>query len=56
MAKTKELGRIASLQVNLESNILLAKEEYQVQPTSELYSIITDLELTLKEVLKLVKN
>ena len=55
MAKTKELGKLESIKVNLLATIVLSKEEYQINPTCELYSIITDLELTLKEVLKISK-
>lgn len=55
MAKVKQLGKIESLLVNLESSILLAREAYQENPTSPLYSIITDLELTIMEINKLKK-
>jgi len=53
MAKVKELGKIESLIVNLESSIKLAKEEYQERPSNPLYSVITDLELTLMELKKI---
>ena len=53
MAKAKELGKIESLIVNLESSINLAKEEYQERPSNPLYSVITDLELTLMELKKI---
>lgn len=52
MAK-KQLGKIESLIVNLESSIVLAKEAYSENPTNPLYSVIIDLELTLKELKKL---
>ena len=53
MAKTKELNKIETLTVNLENSIKLAKEEYQEKPSNPLYSIITDLELTLMELKKI---
>jgi hypothetical protein len=52
MAK-KQIGKIESLIVNLEGSIVLAKEAYQENPTNPLYSVITDLELTLMELKKL---
>lgn len=55
MTKIKEVNKLESIKVNILASIDFAKEEYQINPTCELYSIITDLELTLKEVLKIIK-
>jgi hypothetical protein len=52
MAK-KQLGKIESLIVNVESSIKLAKEAYEENPSSPLYSVVIDLELTLKELKKI---
>jgi hypothetical protein len=53
MAKVKQLGRIESIIVNLESSLSLSKEEYAVNPSNPLYSVITDLELTIMELKKI---
>ena len=53
MAKAKEISKIETLTANVEASIKLAKEEYQENPSNPLYSVITDLELTLLEIRKI---
>ena len=55
MAKVKEIIRIDNIQEKLTSALQLAKEEYLVNPSNPLYSVITDLELTIMEVKKINK-
>jgi hypothetical protein len=55
MAKIKQLGKIETILINLEESLVLAKDEYLVVPSNPLYSIITDLELTIMEINKLKK-
>jgi hypothetical protein len=52
MAKEK-LSGIDSIISNVELAIEKAKEEYTIKPTNPMYSVITDLELTLMELKKL---
>ena len=54
MAKKKEENNLEAIEGNLRASILLAKAEYEINPTNPLYSVITDLELTLMELKKLM--
>ena len=53
MAKKKEENRLDAIEGNIWAAILLAKAEYEIKPTNPMYSVITDLELTLMEIKKL---
>jgi len=53
MAKKKEENNLDAIEENIASAIRLAKVEYQNKPTNPMYSVITDLELTLMELKKL---
>jgi hypothetical protein len=53
MAKKKEENNLDAIEGNIAAAILLAKAEYQNKPTNPMYSVITDLELTLMELKKL---
>jgi hypothetical protein len=53
MAKKKEQNNLDAIEGNVWAAILLAKAEYEVKPTNPLYSVITDLELTLMELKKM---
>lgn len=53
MAKTKEVSKLDTLKKTLEDSLQLAKDCYSEKPTNEMYSIITDIELTLKEAHKI---
>jgi hypothetical protein len=55
MAKKKieELTRVELIENHLNEGLLLAKAEYEVKPSTELYSVIVDMELTIKEIKKL---
>jgi hypothetical protein len=53
MAKKKEENYIDAIEGNILASIRLAKAEYEQKPSNPLYSIITDLELTLIELKKL---
>ncbi len=50
MAKKKEENYLEAIEGNIAAAIRLAKAEYENKPSNPLYSVITDLELTLKEV------
>ena len=50
MAKKKEETYLDAIEGNLLASIRLAKAEYEKNPSNPMYSIITDLELTLKEL------
>jgi hypothetical protein len=52
MAK-KQLGKIESLIINVENSISIAKEAYVETPSNQLYSVVIDLELTLRELKKI---
>lgn len=57
MAKKKEeLTKIEMIEVRLNESIELAKSEYEIKPSNELYSVIVDMELTIKEIKKIKKN
>lgn len=53
MAKKKEETCLDAIEGNIWATIILAKAEYVENPSNPLYSVITDLELTLMEVKKL---
>jgi hypothetical protein len=53
MAKEKQENNLEAIEGNLWASILLAKADYEKNPTNQMYSIITDLELTLMELKKL---
>lgn len=53
MAKKKEETNIEAIEGNILASILLAKAEYSERPSNPLYSVITDLELTLLELKKI---
>ena len=53
MAKEKQENCIEAIEGNILASIRLAKAEYEKKPTNPMYSIITDLELTLMELKKL---
>jgi hypothetical protein len=53
MAKEKQENYIEAIEGNILASIRLAKAEYEKKPTNPMYSIITDLELTLMELKKL---
>jgi hypothetical protein len=57
MAKKKEEetaeNYLDAIEGNITAAIRLAKAEYKNKPTNPMYSVITDLELTLMEIKKL---
>lgn len=57
MAKKKEEetteNYLDAIEGNIAAAIRLAKAEYENKPTNPMYSVITDLELTLMEIKKL---
>jgi hypothetical protein len=53
MAKVKELPRVEMISHLLQEALTLSKEEYQENPSNPLYSIITDIELTIMELKKI---
>jgi len=54
MAKaTKEVTKIELIAEKLNESLVLAKEEYQSNASNPLYSVITDLELTILELKKI---
>lgn len=52
MAKKQE-NNLDSIEGNIWAAIFLAKAEYESKPTNPMYSVITDLELTLMEIRKI---
>jgi hypothetical protein len=52
MAKTTKKTNLEQLIDSVTSAIELAKLDYQEKPTNPMYSVITDLELTLMEIKK----
>lgn len=52
MAKVK-MTNIQTITSLLEESLKVSREEYIVKPSNELYSIIIDTELTLRELNKL---
>ncbi len=53
MVKKKEISRLETIIGNLEVSLNLAKEEYAENPSNPLYSVITDIQLTLIELKKI---
>ena len=53
MANKKEENYFDAIEGNIAAAIRLAKAEYEKKPSNPLYSVITDLELTLMEVKKI---
>lgn len=53
MAKKKEENLLDAIEGNIAASIRLAKAEYDKKPTNPMYSVITNLELTLMEIKKL---
>ena len=53
MTKKKEENYLDAIEGNILASIRLAKAEYENKPTNIMYSIITNLELTLMELKKL---
>ena len=56
MAKKKEEiaeNYLEAIEGNIAAAIRLAKAEYELKPSNPMYSVITDLELTLMEIKKL---
>jgi hypothetical protein len=49
----KEENNIDAIEGNILAAIRLAKVEYEKKPTNPMYSVITDLELTLTELKKI---
>ena len=50
MTKKKEENYLEAIEGNIAAAIRLAKAEYEIKPSNPLYSIITNLELTLKDI------
>lgn len=56
MAKKKEEtpeNYLDAIEGNIAAAIRLAKAEYEKKPSNPMYSVITDLELTLMEIKKI---
>lgn len=54
MAKTiKEVPKLELLNEKLNESLQLAKDSYSEKATNELYSIITDIQLTILELKKI---
>jgi hypothetical protein len=53
MANKKEENNLVPIEGHIRASIILAKAEYEKNPSNPLYSIITNLELTLMEIKKL---
>jgi hypothetical protein len=49
----RETSYLEGIEGNILASIRLAKAEYERKPSNPMYSIITDLELTLSEIKKL---
>ena len=52
MAKKKEAANLDAIQENIAAAIDLAKIEYKTKPSNPMYSVITVLELALRELKK----
>ena len=55
MANVKKISGIEIVYHLLQEALEKSKEEYKINPSNSLYSVITDLELTIMEVKKLKK-
>lgn len=53
MAKKKEESSLDAIEGNIAAAIRLAKEEYKSNPSNPMYSVITCLESTLRELKKI---
>lgn len=56
MAKKKEENFLDAIEGNIAAAIRLAKAEYENNPSDPMYSVITDLELTLRELKKIQQH
>lgn len=52
MAKKKEENYLEAIEGNVAAAIRLAKAEYEKKPSNPMHSVITNLELTLREIKK----
>jgi hypothetical protein len=55
MANVKKISGIEIVYHLLQEALEKSKEEYKINPSNPLYSVITDLELTIMEVKKINK-
>lgn len=55
MANVKKISGIEMVYHLLQEALETSKEEYKINPSNPLYSVITDLELTIMEVKKIKK-
>jgi hypothetical protein len=55
MANVKKISSIEIVYHLLQEALETSKKEYQTNPSNSLYSVITDLELTIMEIKKLKK-
>ena len=53
MANVKKISGIEMVYHLLQEALKTSKEEYKVNPSNPLYSVITDLELTIIEIKKI---
>ena len=53
MANVKKISGIEMVYHLLKEALETSKEEYKVNPSNPLYSVITDLELTIIEIKKI---
>jgi len=53
MARTKKVNHVELLLDSLNVSLQHAKACYEERPTNEMYSVITDIELTIKEIQKI---
>ena len=56
MAKKKEENFLVAIEGNIAAAIRLAKAEYENNPSNPMHSVITDLELTLRELKKIQQH
>ena len=56
MANVKKISGIEMVYHLLQEALKTSKEEYKINPSNPLYSVITDLELTIMEVKKINKQ
>lgn len=50
--ETNETSHLEAIEGNILASIRLAKAEYESKPSNLMYSLITNLELTLREIKK----
>jgi hypothetical protein len=53
MAKVKQLSKVEMISSLLQESLQLANDEYKINPTNPLSSVIVDLELTIMELKKI---